>query len=210
MASLVQKPMVFRFALSRSFQCCCRPSPSPSQLRIPRRFFSQSSLLAAKKPHKPVTRRVPPNALAPKAATRTPSQPLPKSASLAQTIPPATASTTQNYKSFAATLASKSSPTLLYESPFPLIHTTVSYLFGGFCIAYGSWNIYAQVLHPLQDMGPIGTSFWVAIAAAMGFLGLWSISGVGCLFLHQYIGSCQLSICFQTNTCHRPTEWSIP
>ena len=178
MATLIQQPIVFRLTISRSFQCCCRPSYSSSQLHLLQRFFSRSCLRPAKKPHKPVIRHVHPTVSTSKAAAKAPPQSQPKSASLAQVTRPTTAPATQNYKSFAATLASKSSPTLLYESPFPLIHTTVSYLFGGFCIAYSSWNIYAQILHPLHDMGLVGTSFWVAIAAAMGFLGLWSISGV--------------------------------
>ena len=172
MVTPIQQPIFLRFLLPRSAQCCRHPSSIP--LRIPRRLFSQGSpLLTAKKPNKPIVNKSSShtsNISPPKAVSKI----LTKSTTPTQSIP----SITTPYRSYAAQLASKPSPTLLYESPTPLVHTTVCYLFGGFCIAYGAWNIYAQVLYPLHGLGPFGTSLWAAIGVAMGFFGIWSISGV--------------------------------
>ena len=173
MVPLIQQPIFLRFLLPRSAQCCRRPSSIP--LRLPRRLFSQGSpFMTAKKPNKPIVNKSSihaSNTFPPKAASKV----LTKSTT--HTTPPIPSVTTP-YRSYAAQLASKPSPTLLYESPTPLVHTTVCYLFGGFCIAYGAWNIYAQVLYPLHGLGPFGTSLWAAISVAMGFFGIWSISGV--------------------------------
>lgn len=83
-----------------------------------------------------------------------------------------------HYRSFADTLALRSSPTLLYQSPSIVVFTVASYAFGGFCLAYGGWNFYTTYLN-----APEGLSKWVslgmgAVCVAMSCFGTWMILGV--------------------------------
>lgn len=132
------------------------------------RYFSRSPFvqLASKK----ATKARPPSK--PSVTQRPPSNPksLPKSASVQ--------GPTAQYRSFADTLALRSSPTLLYQSPAQVAFTVASYAFGGFCFMWAGWNFWSTYLY-----APEGLSQWVsvgmgALCFAMACFGTWIILGV--------------------------------
>lgn len=108
------------------------------------------------------------------------------------------------YQSFADTLASRKSPTLLYEAPSSTLYITGCYLFSTACFSIGGINFYNSYLHP-----PAELSSWLSVAVggacvAMTFFGLWSLLGVyppKPLYLTVLIYCTGLSYCAE-NHCY--------
>lgn len=159
------------------------------QCRSQSRFFSRSTLFQLASKKAPKAR--PPAKLP--ATQRPPSSPttLPKSTALQG---PAA-----QYRSFADTLALRSSPTLLYQSPTQVAFTVASYAFGGFCLVWAGWNFWSTYLY-----APEGLSQWVSVGMgglcfAMSCFGAWIILGVRPhLVMGDTISSLSLSLieCF--------------
>ena len=83
-----------------------------------------------------------------------------------------------SYKSYADTLALRSSPTLLYQAPSPTSYIAGCFLLGGFCFTWAAINFYSQYLYPAD-----GTPAWVpvfvgGVCVAMTCFGTWTILGV--------------------------------
>ena len=83
----------------------------------------------------------------------------------------------KTYQSFASVLASRASPTLLYQAPSHTTYIIGSYAFGIFCLAYAGYNFNAQYLH-----APPGLAAWVPVAFggvcfAMACVGSWLVLG---------------------------------
>lgn len=82
------------------------------------------------------------------------------------------------YGSFADTLALRSSPILLYQSPSHAVYITGCWMLGGFCMTYATFNFYTQYLNPIK-----GTPEWIpvlmgGVCVAMACAGTWAIFGV--------------------------------
>lgn len=132
------------------------------------RYFSRSELVQLASRRAPKAR--PPSK--PSATQISPSNPKnpPKSAPLQG---PAA-----QYRSFADTLALRSSPTLLYQSPAHVAFTVASYAFGGFCLVWAGWNFWTTYLY-----APEGLSEWVSVGMGvlcfgMTCFGTWILLGV--------------------------------
>lgn len=65
------------------------------------------------------------------------------------------------YNALAKSLASRSSPTLLYQATLPGLYMTLNYVLGGACFFYSGWHIYNTFLFPV-DGGQING--WLATA----------------------------------------------
>ena len=79
------------------------------------------------------------------------------------------------YRSFADTLALRSSPILLYQSPSHAVYITGCWLVGGFCMTWATFNFYIQYLDPIK-----GTPEWIpvlmgGVCVATMCLGTWVI-----------------------------------
>lgn len=82
------------------------------------------------------------------------------------------------HASFADTLALRSSPVLLYQSPSHVVYITGCWLLGGFCMTWATFNFYSQYLDPIK-----GTPGWIpvlmgGVCVAMVCAGTWAIFGV--------------------------------
>ncbi|KAI9735312.1 MAG: hypothetical protein M1818_006506 [Claussenomyces sp. TS43310] len=118
------------------------------------RNFSLSTLLFRGGASKP-TRRGKDTLLSkntPPVARRPPPPPPPAAV---QTPPSATTATPQ-YQSYAAQLAARAQPTLLYRAPSHTLFIISSYTGATFCFAYAAYNLQAHCLHP-----PPGLPVWV-------------------------------------------------
>ena len=93
----------------------------------------------------------------------------------AQKVPPS------GYESFVESIAFRSSPTLLYEAPSPVLFVTTCYVLGAGCLAYAGFNFYSVYLHPPDQIGFYLPVMVGGVCVFMAFAGLWLISGVGTL-----------------------------
>lgn len=73
-----------------------------------------------------------------------------------------------NHALYAQTLASKHSPTLLYEAPTSNIYAITCYGVSGFCMAYGVWHFYDALLTPHPGL-------WWVIPYFMGGVCIFTI-----------------------------------
>ena len=97
-------------------------------------------------------------------------------------IPTAKANLT-TYKTYAESLNSRPSPTLLYQAPSPALYIIGCYTLGGFCIAYGAYNFWANYLHPYgQPPAWVPVAFG-AIALGTAVFGFYVLYGVRHLHL---------------------------
>lgn len=95
----------------------------------------------------------------------------------ARAIPTAKANPT-TYKTYAETLNSRPSPTLLYQAPSPALYVIGCYTLGGFCITYGAYNFWANYLHPYGQPPAWVPIAFGAIALATGVFGCYVLYGV--------------------------------
>ncbi|KAH8815898.1 hypothetical protein F5884DRAFT_665298 [Xylogone sp. PMI_703] len=117
-----------------------------------------------------------------RAQSKTPQHVLPSKSTSKPT--PSTSTTTSKpkpsvltYQSFAANLAQKANPTLLYQAPSHTLFMISSYSAATFFFSYAGISFYSNYLHP-----PPGLATWVPIAFAgicfmMGAFGGWMMLG---------------------------------
>ena len=86
--------------------------------------------------------------------------------------------TQSGYESFAESIASRSSPTLLYEAPSPVLFVATCYILGAGCLTYAGFNFYSVYLHPPDQMGFYLPVMVGGVCVFMAFAGVWVISGV--------------------------------
>lgn len=79
------------------------------------------------------------------------------------------------YESFAQHLASRQSPTILYQSDSHTWFIVSCYLVGGFCIAWAGINFWNQYLYPLEGTPPSLSRMIGVICIGMLALGCWFI-----------------------------------
>lgn len=104
------------------------------------------------------------------------SKPPPKQPSIANS--PSIPGPAAQYRSFADTLALRSSPTLLYQSPSTLVFTAASYAIGGFCFFWAGWNFYTTYLVPPEDLSKFLSIGIGTVCFGMACAGTWMILGV--------------------------------
>ena len=85
------------------------------------------------------------------------------------------------YESFAKSIASRSSPTLLYEAPSPVGYITTCYVLGAGCLVYAVFNFYTVYLHPPDQLGFYLPVMVGGVCVFMALVGLWFISGVSAI-----------------------------
>lgn len=90
------------------------------------------------------------------------------------------------HASFAETLALRSSPVLLYQSPSHVVYITSCWLLGGFCMTWATFNFYIHYMDPTK-----GTPEWIpvfmgGVCVAMLCGGTWAILGVWIQMLRPF------------------------
>lgn len=82
------------------------------------------------------------------------------------------------YQSFAQHLASRQSPTILYQSDSHTWFIVSCYLVGGFCIAWAGINFWNQYLYPLEGTPPSLSRMMAVMCVGVLALGFWFIARV--------------------------------
>lgn len=143
---------------------------------IPRHLFSTISRLQAQaktKPASPKPTPATPAAAKPIAAKPPTRQPTTPSRQKPSQKPTTTPYINPPSPAYAAQLAAKSSPTLLYEAPNHFWFTFSAFNAGAFCMAYTAVQYYSVYLHPPPDL-----AWWVPhayglICVTMGAFGTY-------------------------------------
>ena len=81
-------------------------------------------------------------------------------------------STSQGYTSIANVLATRPSPTLLYQASAPILHVTICFIVGSFCITYSIYHVYFDCLYPPEGLNKWIPQLWGGICGVMAGLGM--------------------------------------
>ncbi|RKU40065.1 hypothetical protein DL546_001105 [Coniochaeta pulveracea] len=174
-------PSISRGLCAHAFSLTSRPVPNslPKQLPariiclghapVPRRLFGTITQLRAQAGAAAITKTSKATTAAPAPRRQPAKPPTPSRSSISPTtpyIPPPS-------PAYAATLASKPTPTLLYEAPSHFWFTFSAFNAGAFCIAYTAVQYYSVYLHPPPDL-----AWWVPhayglICVTMGAVGTY-------------------------------------